>query len=625
MQQQSSRGMGMWMLLIVIAALFAISFFQSNNNNNDSAYSYADLLRDLSLNSVAEITITPQSDSDGVASAEVILRYGYEFNVMIPSLSVFLPILHDTLALYPPPVVNINPPRGESIIMQMLPMLIISVLVIFTFLFLMRRMQGGGGNNPMNFGRTRARMSMQDVKRVTFSEVAGLDEEKEELFEIVDFLKSPKKYHNIGARIPRGVLLVGPPGTGKTYLARAVAGEAGVPFFSISGSDFVEMFVGVGASRVRDLFAQAKMASPSIIIIDEIDAVGRKRGAGLGGGHDEREQTLNQLLVEMDGFGLREGVIVIAATNRPDILDPALLRPGRFDRQITVNRPDVKGREAVLAVHAEGKQISPDVSFKVVAQTTSGFSPADLENLLNESALISARENKTQVDMESIRRAFIKVGIGTEKKSRVITQKEKRKTAYHEAGHAICHEMLPEIDSTYMVSVIPTGRAGGYVMPLPGEDRTTLSKKYMLQYIIALLGGRAAEEIILGDITTGASNDIERATSMARDMVVRYGMSERLGPIQFGSDNQEVFLGRDYANTRNYGEGIASQIDSEIKSIIDTAHKEALNILQQNIDVMHKIVDLLMQKERISGEEVRALFPYGALPNKDNMSTGTIL
>jgi len=490
-------------------------------------------------------------------------------------------------------------------------------LVIVIMMVMMSRAQGaGGGDRAMNFGRSRAKVILPDSKRITFEKVAGLIEEKEELAQVVDFLKDPKKYLEMGARIPRGILLVGPPGTGKTYLARAVAGEAGVPFFSISGSDFVEMFVGVGASRVRDLFMQAKRSAPSIIMIDEIDAVGRKRGAGLGGGHDEREQTLNQMLVEMDGFTVSEGVIVLAATNRPDILDPALLRPGRFDRRITVNRPDVKGREAVLGVHAITKKMGPDVSLKTVAQTTPGFTPADLENLLNESALLAARENKSAIDMDAIRKAFIKAGIGTEKKSRVMSEKERRNTAYHEAGHAICHEVLPEIDATYMISVIPTGNAGGYVMPLPGEDRYTLSKKYMEQQIISLLGGRAAEELVLNDITTGASSDIERATSIARSMVVRYGMSDKLGPIQFGNDNDEVFIGRDFAQSRNYSEGVAALIDSEIKRLVESSYEEAKRILTEHMDVMHQIVELLMRKERVTGDEVRALFPFGTLQDK---------
>ena len=610
----------MWLLIIMTVLLVMFVMNRMQDTEEPIVYTYADLLQDISGNAISEIAITLDNELGTVGSARVILRYDdSERTVNIPNVPTFLSIVHDAMEdAYPPLVLNTFPPRRPGMFMQMMPMLIMMGIFIVVFFLIMSHMQnsGGGGRGAMNFGKTRAKMSVLSTQRVTFEQVAGLDEEKEELAEIVDFLKLPRKYHDIGARIPRGVLLVGPPGTGKTYLARAVAGEAGVPFFSISGSDFVEMFVGVGASRVRDLFEQAKRAAPSIIIIDEIDAVGRKRGAGLGGGHDEREQTLNQLLVEMDGFGVREGVIVLAATNRPDILDPALLRPGRFDRRIVVNRPDVKGREAVLEVHAEGKKIGPDVSLKVVAQTTAGFTPADLENLMNESALIAARENKEMVDSESIRRAFIKVGIGTEKKSRVISEKERRMTAYHEAGHAICHEVLPELDATYMISVIPTGQAGGYVMPLPGEDRMFMSKRRMEQDIVAGLGGRAAEALVMKDVTTGASNDIEKATALARNMVMKYGMSETLGPLQFGNNNEEVFLGRDIANTRNYGEEVASLIDSEIKRIVESGYNAALEILETHMDVMHKIVELLMRKERVTGDEVRALFPYGVLPDK---------
>ena len=581
-------------------------------------YTYSQMLQDLANNQVRRVDVTASNDITNVGTADIMLVDGRTRTVHIPSIDVFIQHLSD-MDMYTRPTLNIQPPSRPSWIMQMLPILLISVIFIAVVFFVMQQAGGGGGGRgAMNFGRSRARSTLQDTRKVTFEQVAGLEEEKEEMAEIVDFLKAPEKYREIGARIPRGILLVGPPGTGKTYLARAVAGEANVPFYSISGSDFVEMFVGVGASRVRDLFEQAKRNPASIVIIDEIDAVGRRRGAGLGGGHDEREQTLNQLLVEMDGFGVNEGVIVLAATNRPDILDPALLRPGRFDRRITVNPPDVKGREAVLKVHTETKQLATDVNLKTVAQTTAGFTPADLENLMNESALLAARASKTKIDMESIRKAFIKVGIGTEKKSRVITEKERRITAYHEAGHAICHEILPELDATYMISVIPTGRAGGYVMPLPGEDRVTMGKKFMEQHIISLLGGRAAEALVLNDITTGASNDIERATTMARNMVVKFGMSETLGPIQFGSENEEVFLGRDFAHTRNYGEQTAGQIDTEIKRIVENAYNEALRIIEQHMEIMHKIVNLLMEKERISGDEVRALFPYGTLIPKEH-------
>jgi len=468
---------------------------------------------------------------------------------------------------------------------------------------------GGGGNRVMSFGKSRAKMTVDDKKKVTFNNVAGLDEEKEELKEIVEFLKQPRKFVEVGARIPKGVLLVGPPGTGKTLLAKAVAGEAGVPFFSISGSDFVEMFVGVGASRVRDLFEQAKKNSPCIIFIDEIDAVGRRRGAGLGGGHDEREQTLNQLLVEMDGFGANEGVIVVAATNRMDILDPALLRPGRFDRRVVVGRPDVKGREEILQVHAKGKPLGEDVNLRVIAQTTAGFTGADLENLLNESSIFAARDNKKVISMEDIQRAFIKVGIGTEKKSRVISDREKRITAYHEAGHALLHHILSELDPVHSISIIPTGMAGGYTMPLPGEDRLYMTKKQMEQEIIALLGGRAAEKLVFDDVTTGASNDIERATAIARNMVTRYGMSDVLGPIQFGDDAEEVFVGRDLGHTRNYGENVASLIDTEIRRIVEGGYQEAMALLEKNRTILDQTAELLIEKEKLSGADFEALFP----------------
>ena len=478
-----------------------------------------------------------------------------------------------------------------------------------TGFLLFSMMRGGGaGGGIMNVGKARVKDERENKKTATFADVAGEDEEKEELKEVVEFLKSPDKFNSLGARIPHGVLLVGPPGTGKTLLAKAVAGEAGVPFFSISGSDFVEMFVGVGASRVRDLFEQAKKNAPSIVFIDEIDAVGRRRGAGLGGGHDEREQTLNQLLVEMDGFGINESVIIIAATNRADILDPALLRPGRFDRQVYVGRPDVKGREAILRVHAKGKPMASEVDLKVVAQTTAGFTGADLANLLNEAALLTARDGKKKIDMEEIQKALIKIGVGTEKKTRVISEKEKYITAYHEGGHAILFEVLSELDPVHSISIIPTGMAGGYTMPLPGEDRMYMTKMMMEQEIISLLGGRAAEELVIKDITTGASNDIERATSMARDMVTKYGMSELLGPIQFGGDNDEVFIGRDWGHARNYGEGVAATIDQEVNRIVTDAYREAKRLLQENMEMLHATAKLLVEKEKVTGDEFRSLF-----------------
>ncbi len=483
---------------------------------------------------------------------------------------------------------------------------LLGVMLIFT---VMNRQSGGANAKAMNFGKSRARMSMGGDKNITFSQVAGLKEEKEELEEIVDFLKSPKKYIQVGARIPKGVLLVGPPGTGKTLLAKAVAGEAGVPFFTISGSDFVEMFVGVGASRVRDLFEEAKKNSPCIIFIDEIDAVARRRGTGMGGGHDEREQTLNQLLVEMDGFGVNEGVIVMAATNRVDILDPAILRPGRFDRRVMVGRPDIQGREEILKVHAKGKPLSEEIDLRQIAQTTAGFTGADLENLLNEAAILAAKENRIYLKQEDIKRAFVKVGIGAEKKSRVISDKEKRITAFHEAGHAILFHVLPDVGPVYSVSIIPTGGAGGYTMPLPENDEMFNTKGKMLQDITVALGGRVAEEEVLDDITTGASQDIKQATSLAKSMVTKFGMSEAVGLINYDNDSDEVFIGRDLAHaSRGYGESVATTIDLEVKRIIDECYNRARDVIKKYDDVLHACADLLLEKEKISREEFESLF-----------------
>lgn len=505
-------------------------------------------------------------------------------------------------------------PRENTLLASLLPALITCGLVLFLFVMMTRQMAaGGGGGNAnskmMNFGRSRAKMSKPDDMKVTFQNVAGLQEEKEDLEEVVDFLKAPQKYTKVGARIPKGVLLVGPPGTGKTLLAKAVAGEAGVPFFSISGSDFVEMFVGVGASRVRDLFENAKDHAPCIIFIDEIDAVARQRGTGVGGGHDEREQTLNQLLVEMDGFGVNEGIIVMAATNRVDILDPAILRPGRFDRKVAVGRPDVKGREEILGVHAKDKPLGEDVDLRQVAQTTAGFTGADLENLLNEAAIVAAKENRAFITQQDIKNSFIKVGIGAEKKSRVISDKEKKITAYHEAGHAILFHVLPDMESVYTISIIPTGiGAAGYTMPLPENDEMFDTKGKMLQEITTLLGGRVAEEIIFGDITTGASNDIKRATSTARAMVMKYGMSEKIGLISYGDDDDEVFIGRDLAHTRSYSEDVAREIDREIHSIIDECHARAKEIILENAEVLHACAELLLKQEKVHRDEFEALF-----------------
>lgn len=495
----------------------------------------------------------------------------------------------------------------NTLLYEFLPILVTGILFVVVWIFIMKKMGGGLGGKEMNFGKAKIKNTNDEKRKTTFEDVAGADEEKEELEEIVEFLKAPDKYNKLGARIPKGVLLVGPPGTGKTLLARAVAGEAGVPFFSISGSDFVEMFVGVGASRVRDLFEQAKKNSPCIIFIDEIDAVGRQRGAGLGGGHDEREQTLNQLLVEMDGFGANEGVILIAATNRPDVLDPALMRPGRFDRQVIVSYPDINGREAILKVHARKKPLAPDVKLKTIAKTTAGFTGADLENLLNEAALLAARKNKKAITMEEIEEATIKVVVGAEKKTRVMSDKEKKLTAYHEAGHAICFHELATQDPVHEISIIPRGMAGGYTMPLPSEDKSYNSRTEMLEDIVVCLGGRVAEAIILDDISTGASNDIEKATKTARDMVTKYGMTKELGCICYGKDNSAVFLGRDMGHTQDYSERTAAKIDELILEIVNNAYDRAETILNDNIDKLHEVAAYLIKHEKMGGEDFEAV------------------
>ena len=617
-------------LIFILIATVSQSF--NTGNNGAPTLSYSQLIEQLHSGGIRQVDISISAEVHGAGSVRAHLAGDIIQPPTNPIQIAWMDDFHQHLTaareVHPIIIENVPPPRSGMILQFIVPITIIIAIVIFMFV-IMQQMQGGGaggggGNRVMNFGKSRAKLTTDTDKKVTFKNVAGLKEEKEELEELVDFLKAPKKYTDIGARIPKGVLLVGPPGTGKTLLAKAVAGESGVPFFSISGSDFVEMFVGVGASRVRDLFEQAKKNAPCIVFIDEIDAVGRKRGAGLGGGHDEREQTLNQLLVEMDGFGTNEGIIMIAATNRPDILDPALLRPGRFDRQVTVGRADVGGREEILAVHAMGKQLADDVDLRVVAQSTPGFTGADLENLLNEAALLTARANQDKISMEKIRQAFIKMGVGTEKKSRIISEKDRRMTAYHEAGHAIMFEMLPEHDPVHIVSIIPTGRAGGYAMPLPSEDKSYQSKTFMEQQMVSLLGGRAAEEIVLGEITTGASNDIERVTRIARDMVTRYGMSE-LGLILFGEEQTEVFLGRSMGESRNYGETVANSIDQAVKAMADHAYSEAKRILNNHMDVLHACAKILLEKEKITGDEFRALFAPGIIPEKVHASKDNML
>ncbi|MGE4213504.1 MAG: ATP-dependent zinc metalloprotease FtsH [Anaerotignaceae bacterium] len=592
------------MFVMVLSILAFLNTGAGGAATTTVTYTYNDLIEKIDNKEVTAVKVEKSSESNDFATVTATLADNTEIITNV-GFTTFINYVDEKIISDGLKVDIVDVPKA-SVLSSVLPSIVLMVLAVVVFSFMFQKMQGGGGK-MMNFGKSKAKVNIDDKNRVTFANVAGLDEEKAELQELVEFLREPKKFVDLGARIPKGVLLVGPPGTGKTLLAKAVAGEAKVPFFSISGSDFVEMFVGVGASRVRDLFEQAKKNAPCIVFIDEIDAVGRRRGAGLGGGHDEREQTLNQLLVEMDGFGANEGVIVVAATNRADILDPAILRPGRFDRQVYVGRPDVRGRKEILQVHAKGKPLSKEVDLEVVAKTTSGFTGADLENLLNEAALLSARVGKKEIDMEEIQKAFIKVGIGTEKKSRVIKEKEKLITAYHEGGHAILFEVLSELDPVHSISIIPTGMAGGYTMPLPGDDKMYVTKKTMEQEIISFLGGRAAELIVLKDVTTGASNDIQRATLMARNMVMKYGMSDILGPVQFGDEGGEVFIGKEIAHSRNYGEQIASTIDAEVKRIMDTSYSEAIRIIKENIEVLHATAKLLIEKEKITGEEFRAI------------------
>lgn len=534
-----------------------------------------------------------------------------KFSVDVPSMLSYRTgeVIHDYFKNNPSVKINGVPPASAPFFLEMLPtIMMILVVVIFWFVFMQNSQ--GGGSKVMNFGKSKAKMVKDSSRKVTFSDVAGLKEEKEEMEEIVDFLKNPRRYLALGARIPKGILMVGPPGTGKTYLSRACAGEAGVPFYTISGSDFVEMFVGVGASRVRDLFEEAKKNAPCIVFIDEIDAVGRRRGAGLGGGHDEREQTLNQLLVEMDGFGDNQGVIVIAATNRPDILDPALLRPGRFDRQVMVGVPDIREREQMLKIHARNKPMADDVDFAKIAQSTPGFTPADLENVLNEAALLSARRKDRIIRMESVKEAVTKVIAGVEKKSRIVSEKERKLTAYHEAGHAILAHVLPDADPVHQVTIIPRGRAGGFTMQLPEEDRSYATKKGMERELIILLGGRVAESLVLGDISTGAQNDLSRVTKIAKAMVMKYAMSENLGAMSYDTE-EEVFLGRDFASAKNYSEHVAAELDREVRNIVDKAYDEARNLLEANLDKLHVVAEALLKFETISGEEFKMVIDQG--------------
>ena len=599
--KQNGKTINSYFIFIIL--LLLVIFGLNLLNNRTDEYTKAEFIADLDAGNVSEVVVQPNGEAP-TGYLEIQMKNGVSHKLYATDITELETLVREYGF---DPVVN-DIERENWFLTYMLPMLV--VLAVGTFLFMMMNAQqaGGGNGKMMNFGKSRAKMTLGD-KSVTFAQVAGLKEEKEELEEIVDFLKEPGKYTGVGARIPKGVLLEGPPGTGKTLLAKAVAGEAGVPFFSISGSDFVEMFVGVGASRVRDLFEEAKHNAPCIVFIDEIDAVARRRGTGMGGGHDEREQTLNQLLVEMDGFGVNEGIIVMAATNRVDILDPAILRPGRFDRKVAVGTPDVGGREEILKVHAKNKPLGDDVNLQQLAQTTAGFTGADLENLLNEAAIIAAKENRSFIANKDVKRAFVKVGIGAEKKSRIISDKEKKITAYHEAGHAILFHVLPDVGPVYTVSIIPTGvGAAGYTMPLPEKDEMFATKSRMLQDIMVSLGGRIAEEIIFGDITTGASSDIKKATKTARRMVTRYGMSDNIGVICYDDDDDEVFIGKDLAHAKAHSEEISGEIDKEVKSIIDDCYTKAKDIILQHEDVLHSCAQLLLEKEKITREEFEGLF-----------------
>lgn len=596
-----NRGIRIYFVLVI--GLLLLVLWTSMLNVKQSEYTKGELVTSLNADEVISATILPNRETP-TGEVEIVLANGEQRTLYVTDVNEIEALL-ESYKIDP----AVEKVREENwFLNSVFPVLLAVIVMVFFFVMMNNQNAGGGNSKMMNFGKSRARLSLGDNK-TTLQDVAGLKEEKEDLEEIIEFLKNPGKFTRVGARIPKGVLLEGAPGTGKTLLAKAIAGEAGVPFFSISGSDFVEMFVGVGASRVRDLFEEAKRHAPCIIFIDEIDAVARRRGTGMGGGHDEREQTLNQLLVEMDGFGVNEGIIVLAATNRVDILDPAILRPGRFDRKISVNRPDVGGREEILMVHAKNRPLAEDVDLKQVAQTTAGFTGADLENLLNEASIMAAKEERAFIIQDDIKRAFIKVGIGAEKKSRVISDKEKKITAYHEAGHAILFHVLPDVGPVYTVSIIPTGNgAAGYTMPLPEKDEMFITKGQLLQDIMVSLGGRIAEEIIFGDITTGASSDIKKATSAARDMVTRYGMSENIGVINYNSDDDEVFIGRDLAHAKNHSELISGEIDREVKAIIDECYKKAKDIILAHMDVLHHCAELLIVKEKIGREEFEALF-----------------
>ena len=596
-------------ILLLIVLFVGGYWFMTRQFTINNSYSQQDFYESVQNNEVESVYIHPNKEyPTGRVSVDLTNGNSVQF------YALDVKEIQDFLGDYSEIALEVGDVPGDNIFLSsVLPIILVAGMAFFLISMMSRQMSGsgGGGTNAkmMNFGKSRAKMTVNEENKVTFKDVAGLEEEKEDLEEVVDFLKNPQKYTKVGARIPKGVILVGPPGTGKTLLAKAVAGEAGVPFFSISGSDFVEMFVGVGASRVRDLFEEGKKNAPCIIFIDEIDAVARKRGTGMGGGHDEREQTLNQLLVEMDGFGVNEGIIVMAATNRVDILDPAILRPGRFDRKVGVGRPDIKGREEILKVHVRKKPLGEDVDLHEIARTTAGFTGADLENLMNEAAILTAKDGRYYLTQKDIRQAFVKVGIGAEKKSKVISEKEKKITAYHEAGHAILFHLLPNMGPVHTISIIPTGLgAAGYTMPLPEADEMFNSKNKMLENIVVDLGGRVAEELIFKDVTTGASQDIKQATQLARAMVTQYGMSDKVGLINYGSDEDEVFIGRDLAHTRNYGEQTAAVIDSEVKRIIDEAYSQAKELIGSHIDVLHKCVELLLEKEKIGREEFEALF-----------------